>query len=62
MVYEKDREDFGQTRKGAVNRLPGILVDVWIYNYLYVRGSGIGGPEATTVCLESLLREDIWMR
>jgi len=41
VVYEKDREDFGQTRKGAVNRLPGILVDVWTYNYLYVRG-GLG--------------------
>jgi hypothetical protein len=41
VVCEKDREDFGQTRKGAVNRLPGILVDVWTYNYLYARG-GLG--------------------
>jgi hypothetical protein len=39
MVYEKDREDFDQTRKGAVNRLPGILVNVWMYNYLYARES-----------------------
>jgi len=39
MVYEKDREDFDQTRKGAVNRLPGILVDVWTDNYLYARGA-----------------------
>jgi hypothetical protein len=29
-------------KKGkAVNRLPGILVDVWTYNYLYARG-GLG--------------------
>jgi hypothetical protein len=41
MVYEKNRKDFGQTRKGAVNRLSEILVNIWIYNYLYARG-GLG--------------------
>jgi len=41
IVYEKDKEDFGQIRKGAVNRLLGILVNIWTYNYLYIR-EGLG--------------------
>jgi len=36
------QEGFRSDKKGkAVNRLPGILVNIWTYNYLYVRG-GLG--------------------